>query len=62
MDPQQYYQVVKQRNSFHVTDADNRIIIECRDELNAQHYAVLLNKAYYLGYKNGFSAGKKPGA
>jgi hypothetical protein len=59
MDPQHYYQVVSQQGLYQVVDATNRTIIECRDEANAQHYAVLLNKAYDLGYKTGFSARKK---
>jgi hypothetical protein len=59
MDPERYYQVILRQNAYRVVDANNSTIIECRDEINAQHYAVLLNKAYYLGYKAGLSEGKK---
>ena len=58
METEQHYQVVKQQNSYCVVDANNCAVIECRDGTNANHYAVLLNKAYYLGYKAGLSAGK----
>ena len=58
MEPDQNYQVIKQQNSYLVIDASSRTVIECRDEINAHHYAVLLNKAYYRGYKAGLAAGK----
>ena len=58
MDPERFYQVVKQQNSYQVIDPSNNIVIECSDEFNAQHYAVLLNKTFYLGYKAGLAAGK----
>jgi len=61
MDPQQYYQVIKQQNSYQVIGENNNTVIECRDELNARQYAVLLNTAYYLGYKAGLVAGRKRG-
>ncbi|KPJ90353.1 MAG: hypothetical protein AMJ53_13810 [Gammaproteobacteria bacterium SG8_11] len=54
----QSYQVVKQQDSFAVVDPSHRTIITCQNELNAQHYAQLLNSAYESGYKAGYKAAK----
>jgi hypothetical protein len=55
---EQIYQVVKQQNAYTVADSSNRTVVTCHNELNAQHYAELLNKAYERGYKAGYKAGK----
>lgn len=57
-EPDQAYRVVKQQNAYAVTNASG-CVITCHEELNAQHYAALLNNAYASGYKAGYKAGKK---
>jgi hypothetical protein len=52
------YYVVKQSDDYCVMDSSNRTIVSCQNELNAQHYAELLNKAFKSGYKAGYKAGK----
>lgn len=59
MNPEQYYQVVKQQNEYLVIDENHNTVIECRDQFNAQHYAELLSRAFYLGYKAGRKDGRK---
>lgn len=58
METDSVYVVVKQSNAFCVVDHNHRTIVSCQDELNARHYAELLNKAYKSGYKTGYKAGK----
>jgi hypothetical protein len=58
METDHVYIVVKQTNAYCVLDSSNRTIVSCQDELNAQHYAELLNKAYKSGYKAGYKAGR----
>jgi hypothetical protein len=60
METDQTYQVFKQNNSFSVLDSSKRTIVTCQNELNARHYADLLNQAYKRGYKAGYKAGKNP--
>lgn len=55
MDPTHAYQVIDQQDGFAVVDINNRPVIECKNSINAHHYADLLNKAFYLGYKTGRS-------
>lgn len=62
MEPDQTYQVLKQQNAFQVVDAAHNPVIQCKDETNARHYAELLNKAYYHGFKKGYSQAKKAAA
>jgi len=54
MDNAKAYQVRKNSDRYHVTNEFDRVILECRDEGSARHYATLLNQAYELGYKKGF--------
>ncbi|MDH5327056.1 MAG: hypothetical protein OEZ68_12885 [Gammaproteobacteria bacterium] len=41
-----------------VVDAKQQAIIQCMDRNNAEHYCVLLNKAYETGYKQGVKSVK----
>ena len=54
MNNEKAYRVFCDSDKYNVTNEFNRIILECRDEGSAQHYATLLNQAYELGYKKGF--------
>jgi len=54
MNNEKTYRVLFDNDRYHVTNEFNRVILECRDEGSAQHYATLLNQAYELGYKKGF--------
>lgn len=58
MDLNHPYQVIEQQNGYTVVDSSRRTIISCQNELNARHYAELLNKAYERGYKAGYKTGK----
>ena len=53
------YTVQTQNENCAVVDAMERTIVTCRDKLNAEHYATLLNQAYKSGYKQGYADGKK---
>jgi hypothetical protein len=57
----QFYKVVKQEDAFCVMDPNQRTIVTCQTELNAQHYAQLLNSAYESGYQAGYKAAKHSG-
>ena len=58
MEEEAVYQVRSVENKYQVIDNNQRIIIECRDEQNARHYAVLLNSAFSKGYKTGYKDGR----
>ncbi|MGD8591982.1 MAG: hypothetical protein PVF82_04075 [Gammaproteobacteria bacterium] len=58
MESEQFYQVVKQQDVYAVVDSSKRTAVTCQNQLNAQHYAELLNKAYQRGYKAGYKSGK----
>jgi hypothetical protein len=52
------YQVVKQSDSYAVVDSGGGSVVTCQNELNAHHYAELLNRAYDRGFKAGYKTGK----
>ena len=54
----QLFQVAEESGKFEVLDPSGRSILTCRDAASANHYAVLLNKAYKHGYKDGYHAAK----
>ena len=54
MNNEKAYRVLFDSEKYNVTNEFNRVILECRDEGSAQHYATLLNQAYELGYKKGY--------
>jgi len=58
MDNAKAYQVLNNGDRYNVTNEFDRVILECRDEGSARHYATLLNQAYELGYKKGFKAAR----
>ena len=58
MENETIYRVISAEDKFQVIDNKQQTIIECRDETNAHHYAVLLNKAYASGYKTGYKIGR----
>ncbi len=47
------YRVHHGGDKYKITNEFDRVILECRDQGSAQHYATLLNQAYELGYKKG---------
>ena len=59
METDQAYHVIYQQDAFCVVDFSDRTIVSCQNEINAQHYAELLNAAYKNGYKAGYKASKK---
>ena len=48
-----FYTVEHLDGGFTVYDGNGSSVILCSDETNAQHYCVLLNQAYNMGFKNG---------
>ena len=48
------FRVEPTERGFRVVDGDGRAVMECRDEHSAQHYLVLVNKAWKAGYKAGW--------
>jgi hypothetical protein len=59
MDKNAPYEVIEQDHQFAVLSPSGLTIVQCRDSMNAQHYATLLNQAYRSGYKEGFRQGKQ---
>lgn len=57
-DKQDSYRVVANEDGFQVVDDANRIIMQCRDQTSAHHYADMLNAAFRVGFRAGYSAGK----
>ena len=49
------YFVAVENELYRVVNQSKRTILECRDEGSAQHYATLLNQAYEVGYKQGYT-------
>ena len=48
------YLVKETEGVFEVWSSTGRCIMSCSDSASAQHYALLLNDAYRLGYKQAF--------
>ena len=58
MDNEQPYRVVFETDEFRVTDRGGRIIMTCKDNRSAEHYAALLTQAFQRGYRTGYRDGK----
>ena len=39
---------------YEVRSANGRVVMRCRDQASADHYAVLLCEAYRAGFKKGY--------
>ena len=59
MDDEQPYRVVAETDEFRVTDSDSRVIMTCKDNRSAEHYAALLTQAFQQGYRTGFRDAKR---
>ena len=59
MDDEDAYEVREDAAGFQVRDAAGANIMTCRDRRSAEHYAVLLNRAFRKGYKLGFRAARR---
>ena len=53
------YEVSEDEAGFRVQDAAGVNIMTCRDRRSAEHYAVLLNRAFRKGYKLGFRVARR---
>ena len=53
------YRVELEGDQARIVDSSGTVIAECGSERNAQHYLVLLSKAYRRGFKDGYRAGKE---
>lgn len=45
-------------DQYLVQSTSGRVIMSCRDQSSAEHYAVLLCEAYKTGFKNGYQKAK----
>ena len=52
------FRVEQRDDKFDVVNQSDVVVMECRDEASAQHYAQLLSKAYSAGYKSGLRHGR----
>ena len=52
------YLVGEHQGTYAVVDTEDQVVCVCGSERNAEHYLVLLKKAYRRGYKAGYRAGK----
>ena len=52
------YTLLEHDQRFEVRNASSRVIMVCGDKGSAEHYALLLNEAFELGYKMGFRDGR----
>jgi hypothetical protein len=59
MDDEPAYHVDHEDDTWGVYDAQGQRVCACGSELNAQHYAEMLNRAYKRGYKAGYRAAKR---
>ena len=57
-DPQLAYTVNEQKGRFEVNAESGRVVMVCKDEGSASHYASLLNEAHRAGYKLGYREGR----
>ena len=58
MDDEPPYRVVPEADQFQVTDHDDHVIMTCRDNRSAEHYAALLTQAFRRGYRAGYRDSK----
>ncbi len=58
LDSETVYSVELVGDQYEVHRNTGRVILSCRDEGSAQHYAVLLNQAFDAGFKAGFRAAR----
>ena len=64
MDPEEKepYRAERVQDGFQIVDPEGKIALVCRDQSNANHYAVLLSQAYRRGYQAGFRTARNPSA
>jgi hypothetical protein len=58
LDDDHPYRVVADSGDYQVTDGDGRVIMVCKDDRSAEHYAALLTQAFRQGYRMGYRVGK----
>jgi hypothetical protein len=56
MDDEAHYHVVSTSDAYQVTDPNGRTTMTCKDARSAEHYAVMLTRAFQLGYRAGYRA------
>jgi hypothetical protein len=57
MNDEPAYVVEPVEAGYEVRSQDGRVIIGCRDESSARHYAVMLEAAFSAGFKRGYQEG-----
>ena len=55
------YEVFAGSDGYEVRRPAGDVVLQCADEANAQHYAVLMNQAFAAGFKAGFRAARRDG-
>ena len=53
------YRAESNESRARVVDESERVVLECGNLANAEHYVALLNQAYQRGFKAGFRAAKR---